>query len=498
MGEAVMTVRINNNIAALRTARNLSEVDRKLAESLERLSSGFRINRGADNPSGLVISEQMRGQIAGLTQAISNTELATAMLQTAEGGVTEVNNILIRMRERVLHAANEGANDIQAVEADNMEVRAGLDAIARIATTTSFGRRNLLDGSSGIVGESQGQGVTFLGAAQRTRSSPIAGYAVEITQLPTRAVLEGRRRLKADDLPDLSVSLFEGGRTVRIDATAQDSPESFVGRLRAAVEQAGLKLDIRFDDNRVTVRHKDYGSAPTFQAISSVDGILSRDAGTVERPVPGIDLAGSIGGEAAIGVGQVLRGQTGNENTEGLAVRYTGPYVSTGATNREGEPVREFRPVTGVVGVVNVANNALDFQIGPNSGQRIGVALPALSPQLLAHRIDTESGFTSLADIRVTTSAGARDSLLLIDSAVDELTEMRGRLGAVQKNGLESNLNTLRITAENLIAAESTIRDTDLAKELAEYTKNRILFEANAALLAQANQQSSTVIQLIR
>ncbi len=493
-----MTVRINNNIAALRTARNLSDSDRKLSESLERLSSGFRINRAADNPAGLVISEQMRGQIAGLNQAISNTELATAMLQTAEGGITEVNNILISLRERALHAANEGANDAQAVEADQMEIRAGLDAIARIASSTSFGRRNLLDGSSGIVGEAQGQGLAFLGATQRTRSSPITGYPVEITQLPTRAVLEGRRRLTADDLPDLSVSLLEGGRSVRIDATAQDSPQSFAGRLHTAVEQAGLRLDVTFDEGRIVVRHQDYGSAPTFQAISSADGILSRDPGTVERPVPGVDIAGSIGGEAAIGAGRVLRGQPGNESTEGLAIRYTGPIVTTGVNGPNGEAIREYRPSTGTVGVVNVANNALDFQIGPNSGQRIGVAIPGLRPELLARRLDTPSGFGSLAEIQVTAAAGARDSLTLIDSAVDELTEMRGRLGAVQKNGLESNLNTLRVTAENLIAAESSIRDTDLAKELAEYTKNRILFEANVALQAHTNQQSSSVIQLIR
>src|SRR5690348_6812336 len=159
-----MTVRINNNIAALRTAHTMSEVDRKLAESLEKLSSGFRINRGADSPSGLVISEQMRGQISGINQAISNTELATAMLQTAEGSITEVNNILIRIRERALHAANEGGNDRQSVEADEIEVKAGIEAIGRIATSTSFGKRNLLDGSSGIIGEAQGQGLVFLSA----------------------------------------------------------------------------------------------------------------------------------------------------------------------------------------------------------------------------------------------------------------------------------------------------------------------------------------------
>ncbi|HEX7926600.1 MAG TPA: flagellin [bacterium] len=493
-----MTVRINNNIAALRTAHTMSEVDRKLAESLEKLSSGFRINRGADNPSGLVISEQMRGQISGINQAISNTELATAMLQTAEGSITEVNNILIRIRERALHAANEGGNDRQSVEADEIEVKAGIEAIGRIATSTSFGKRNLLDGSSGIIGEAQGQGLVFLSATQRTHTSPIAGYSVEVTQLLSRAVLEGRSRVDADEVRDLTVSLIEGGKSVRISGDRHDSPDSFVGRLRYAVDQAGLRLDVLFNDGRLTIRHKDYGSQPTFQAISSIDGVLSRDAGAIERPEPGTDIAGTIGGESARGSGLVLRGQTGNENTDGLSVRYTGPYVRTGDRTEEGEAIREYQPTTGNVGTVNVANNALDFQIGPNVGQRIGIALPALSPQFLARKVDTETGFSSLQDVRVTTPATARDTLKLVDSAIDEITEMRGRLGAIQKDGLESNLNTLRVTAENLLAAESTIRDTDIAKELAEYTRNRILFDANVALLAQANQQSTSVINLIR
>lgn len=493
-----MTVRINSNIAALRSANNLSEIDRRIAESLERLSSGFRINRGADSPSGLVISEQMRGQISGISQAIANTELATAMLQTAEGAITEANTILLRIRQIALHAANEGANDPQAVEADNLEIQAGVEAIARIAASTTFGRRNLLDGSSGIVGEALGSGLMYVGATQRTRTSPLAGYTVEVTRLPTRAELQGRVRITPEDLPELSISLIEGGRTVQVRATPDASVESFVGRLRSAAAQAGLRLDVLLEEGRLIVRHRDYGSAPTFQAISSIDGILSRDAGVAERPTPGEDIAGTIGGEAAQGTGQVLRGQIGNENTEGLAVRYTGPLVPTGERTPEGMPVQEYRPVTGVVGTINVANNSLEFQIGPSPGQRIGIALPALNPRFIARRVDTETGMTSLADIRVTSPAAARDTLELVDTAIDELTEMRGRLGAIQKNGLESNLNTLRVTAENLLAAESAIRDTDIAKELAEYTRNRILFEANVALLAHANQQKASVIQLIR
>ena len=142
-------------------------------------------------------------------------------------------------------------------------------------------------------------------------------------------------------------------------------------------------------------------------------------------------------------------------------------------------------------------NNALEFQVGPNPGQKAAVALPNVAPRFLARDVENASNFANLADIRVDTQQGAGDSIRLIDSAINQLTLTRGRLGAFQKNALESNIATLRVTAENLIAAESAIRDVDLAREITEFTKNKLLFDAGTAAVAQANQLPSKVISLI-
>ncbi len=494
-----MVLRINTNIAAVKTVRNLSETDRKLAESLERLSSGFRINRGADNPAGLVISEQMRGQIAGLNQAIANSELAATMVQTAEGALTEANNTLIQIRELALHAANEGATDEKAQEADQIEVAAGLESIARIASLTRFGTRPLLDGSSGISGEAQGEGLAFVAASQRTRSSSISGYPVVITEVPTHAFLKGETAVSAKNVKNLTVSLFEGGKSVQVVAMPEDSPGSFFGRLKAAVEQAGLALDVtEMPDGTLLVQHRAYGSKATFQASSSVAGVLSKEKGALQSATPGKDIQGTLGGEQARGEGNLLSGLAGNDNTEGLVVGYNGARRKVADETADGGSRWVNQPRTGPAGVVNVANNALDFQIGPNAGQRVTVALPSVSPQFLARQVETDSGFHSLAEINVSSGKKAQDSVKLVDAAIDELTIARGKLGAFAKNGLQSNINTLRVTVENLMAAESAIRDTDIALELTEYTKRRIMLEANAALLAQANQTPATVINLIR
>jgi len=493
-----MTLRINTNIAAVKSLRNLEDSDRKLADSLERLSSGFKINKGADNPAGLVVSEQIRGQIVGLNQAISNSELATNMVQTTEGALNEVNNLLIRMRQLALQANNEGSSDPTTLEANQLEIDDALATINRVAANTQFGNRRLLDGSGGVTGEALGAGLTFVSGSVKTRSSPVAGYPVEVEQFATRSRLEGSTSLDQDELPGMQLTLFEGGRTVQITARESDTPESFFGRLRRASEEAGLALELSLtEDTTINIEHRGYGSRNTFQAASSVEGVLSEDANVLQAATPGQDIIGTINGEATVGEGQIMRGLRGNKNIDGLVVRYSGPLEVIEDEGPDGLPVIARVPEEGSVGLVNVSNNALDFQIGPNPGQTTSIALPQVNTGFLARDVENDSNFNSLADVQVQTSQGANDSILLIDAAINQLTLTRGKLGAFQKNSLESNIATLRVTAENLIAAESTIRDADIAQELTEFTKNKILFEAGAAALAHANQLPRNVISLL-
>lgn len=494
-----MTLRINNNIPALKSLRHLDETSRNLADSLERLSSGFKINKGADNPAGLIISEQMRAQLAGLNQAIANSELDNAMIQTTEGALTEVNGLLIRMRQLALQAANEGANDAATLEAAQLEIDNGIASLARIAETAQFGKRKLLDGSTGISGEAQGAGLTFLGGTVDTKTSPIAGYVVEVTQVATRPFLDGTTSITEDNVQDLDVTIFAAGKTVRVRAKEGDTPLTFSGKLQSEVRKAGIPLEVTLNENNMlSIVHDEFGSKPTFQAASSVAGVLSEQAGVVQAAVRGVDIEGSIGGESAVGKGQTLSGVQGSENTDGLSVRYNGPLVVVQEVGPDGRPVLERRPETGPVGTVNIANNALRFQIVPDATQKTVVALPSVRPQFLSRAVENESRFNNLSEVNVRTSQGAADSIRLIDAAIDELNLTRGRLGAFQRNEVEKNISTLKVAVENLTAAESTIRDANLAEEVVEATKLRIKLQANTAALAQANQIPAIVIDLVR
>jgi len=157
-----MSFRINHNLAALNAHRNLLMTNESLAKSMQRLSSGYRINQGADDPAGLVISEQFRAQIAGLNRAVQNSEGSINMIQTAEGALTEINALLVSMRELAIHAANEGFNDADQLAADQAEIKAGLETIDRIAANTQFGTKKLLDGTKENVATINGSNTSLM------------------------------------------------------------------------------------------------------------------------------------------------------------------------------------------------------------------------------------------------------------------------------------------------------------------------------------------------
>ena len=218
-----MALRVNSNIAALNALRHLQQTEQELGKNLERLSSGRKINHAADGPASLVISEQMKTQISGLGQAIRNSESSISMIQTTEGALNEVSNILINLRQLAVHAANEGTNDEKMLQADQNEVNNLISTLRNIAKNTQFGTRNLLDGSNSATGVAIGNNLEFVFASDEAKSSPTNGFKVDITQVATRPMMIATRRLSLEDVSssdpnnDFSFVINEGGRTVSVD-----------------------------------------------------------------------------------------------------------------------------------------------------------------------------------------------------------------------------------------------------------------------------------------
>ncbi len=499
-----MSLRINHNTAAINSWRNLQATDKAMSDTLEKLSSGYKINRAADGPANLVISEQMRAQIKSMEQATNNSEMAISMVQTAEASMNEVNNILVSMRQLALHASNEGANDDRMLAADQAEVDNSLRTLDQISKQAQFGSRTLLDGSNGISGVAVGEGVKFIQADVMTQSSPADGYAIDVSEVATKARLEGSRAITKDEVNagGIQMTIHEGGKALTYFSKVGETMQTILRNMQQAAEENGIKADLGVtEDGRFFAEHKEYGSEPSFQAICSVAGLLTDEENILQEAIQGRDTQGTIGGELAHGEGQYLTAAKGTR-AEGTVIKYEGGLKTTPQTNDAGQPLLDetgnpVAPKDTLEGSVYVANNALNFQVGPGQGQTASINLPNVNTHVMSQRVENDSGFQSMADLDVTTYQGAQDALKLIDQAIYEVSSARGNLGAFQKNTLESNLNNLRYATENMISAESVIRDTDMASEMSEFTKQQILLASGTAMLGQANQTPKAVLSLL-
>jgi flagellin len=418
------------------------------------------------------------------------------------------------MRQLAIHAANEGVNDSAALQADQAEVQNILTTISRISDQAQFGNRKLLDGSMETTGTTTGNNLEFVKATLETGDSRENGFDVKVTQLSTRSEVTGTETLSPEIIKGgETLTIIENGKLASYKTNRDDTSDTTIKNLQAECDKKGLNVDVSLNaGGQINVIHREYGSDYNFQVSSSTAGVLSKDAGDVEVAEAGLDIKGTINGESTTGKGQILTGVAGAKCVDGLQVKYYGDgkegllpslcEVNDLELEEGQEPperlTNEDLPEDGVsIGRVYVTQNGTKFHIGGNKYQTVGLSIRSCNPEYLAMDIANYSGFENLADVDLTTHQGAQDTLMIVDAAIDQVLENRGELGAFQKNTLESNLSNIRIANENLVSSESIIRDTDMAKEMANFTRNQIMSQSSNAMLAQANQIPENVMQLI-
>lgn len=361
---------INHNIAALNTYRQLTTNNSAQSKSLEKLSSGYRINRAGDDAAGLAISEKMRGQIRGLDQASRNAQDGISLIQTAEGALNETHSILQRMRELAVQSASDTNTNDDRAEIQK-EITQLLSEVDRIASDTEFNTKKLLDGTLGTTVDLDTANTTVLTVASVDTISYNGGLAAGTWSLT--------------GLGDGSYTIDDGTNT--------------------------------YTSNIVT-------------------------AGT----------AGTLNFEGKISIH--VNNAIADDDLDGFDVVITGTQAI--------------------------------FQIGANSGQTTTLSISGMS-----------SADLSINAIDLSTQTGADAAITTIDAAITSVSSERAKLGAIQ-NRLEHTINNLGTSSENLTAAESRIRDVDMAKEMMAFTKQSILSQAATAMLAQANQIPQGVLQLLQ
>ena len=364
-----MSLRINHNMSAVNAHRNVVNNSSAQSKTMEKLSSGLKINRAADSPAQLQISENLRAQASGLRQSIDNSEMAISLMQTAEGALEEVSRALVQARQLAVHAGNEGANDQNMLQADQSELDNILEQVNRIATSTQYGHNYLLDGSRAGNGVTTGDYLEFVDGSTEAHSSGVGGYGIKINNAATRATHSGTVGL-SQGLIDAGeqVTISEGGRTVNFLTQKGQSVEQTLNDLESAINDAGLKIDLMRPfppatssgaPQAITLRHKEFGSEHTFHAASNTAGLVSSVSNINELIANGTDVSGEINGEQASGRGQILTGGPGADTAEGIQIRYTG----------------ESTPVGGKAGTVTFSQNSLTFQVGADANQFSDVSL---------------------------------------------------------------------------------------------------------------------------
>lgn len=495
-----MSLRINTNISALNALRNVERASDGFGRSIEKLASGLRINRSADDPAGLIRSEDMRAQIAGLEQAIANSQDATNLVKTAEGALEEVHNLLRSMRQLAVASGNTGTNDLTALQANQNQIQSAIDSINRIAAQTQFGTKKLLDGTAGVsavVTDFTRVGGMFFGgsvfgsvggAASQEYAVGTGAITIDVTAAATRASIQGNR----DYTP--ATAIIQTSATVVINGVSFSTQagtttvQSFVDQINSQSSVTGVVAELVNSGTNLNVRlrAKEYG-ANFSVTVNDQQGILFNAATT--------SSASGTNATAVVSVTNVDGGVVTVLFTGGKAAGDSGLKLSDAKGNviLLNEAGNDATSDDDAVGRTSAGQ--LEFQIGANAGQ---VARFSIN-NMRVDRIGTGAvAGKSLKDIDVTKTGGAEEALKIIDAAIQQVSKLRGDMGAFQKNVLDSNMRSLSVAKENLTATESAIRDTNFAEEISRFTKFQILQQAGMSVLGQANFAPQGVLQLIR
>jgi flagellin len=476
-----MSFRVNTNIQAMAAMRNLSLTGMELGKSVGRLSSGLRIVTAADDPAGLIASEGLRAQLTGIDQALRNNQDAINFSKTAEGAMDEINRLLNDARALAVASANSATLTDAQRQANQSQLNSIVQSITRIAQNTSFGSKKLIDGSAGTYAAStngaKASGFSFTGAFNGSAITTDSTITIAVTTSAERAVITGTRTFAQPTVTMNAGSFTING--VSFTTTTTDTIQDVVARINNVSDQTGVVASWSSGAG-VVLTTKEFGANAKVQLIDS-NAILLSSAGQLNDS--GVNAVASVSitnDQSAVvtvtfdkGSGLVLRDKDGN------SITLTEDGNDDGGSNAWGRVV---------VGSSN-------FQIGGNANETASLSLTNMAASELGKNVVSGKNMNNLD---LTTSSGATDALKVIDKAISDVSEVRGRVGSFTRNVLESNVRSLGIARENVAATESAIRDVDLAAEMTVFTKLQILQQSGLAILAQANAAPASVLALLK
>jgi len=465
-----MSFRINTNVSAMNALRNIGGTANMLGKSINSLSTGLRINSAADDPAGLIASENFRAQLSGMDAALRHNQDALNFAKTADGALDEISRLL--RDARALAVANGNSTiDADQKQANQTQLNNILESVNRISRTTQFGRKTLLDGSAGVQANVNAPSVLASAAVSGAFGSGTLNangtLSVNVTTAATRASVTGTAAYTA------ATSLVGAGTFVlngqTFTTTAATTRDDLINMLNEASSTTGVTATVN-GTNNVVLTQLNFGSDKSVQLTTSA-GVINSAAGSASNS--GIDAVATVTYTVGAATTTAAFG-----SGKGLTLRDTSGNVLTltAAGNA----------VANTANAVQIYSQAAQFQVGANAGQTVMLNLT-----------NTNASSLGLGTVDITGNS-VTAALNSIDQAIATVGNTRANIGSFMRNTLESNVRSLGVAKESLAATESSIRDVDVAAEMTTFTKLQILQQSGLAMLAQANQAPQAVLSLLR
>ena len=479
-----MALTVNTNVASLNTQRNLSSSSNALSTSMQRLSTGSRINSAKDDAAGLQISNRLTSQINGLGVAVRNANDGISLAQTAEGALQQSTNILQRMRDLSLQAAN-GSNAGTERSALQQEVTQLQSELTRIAETTTFGGRKLLDGSFGSsnfqVGANANETISV--ALAGAGANAIGSYQIKGGGSIFGTAVDGAANASA--IGDLTIT--GNGKTANAAVAANASAKDFAAAVNSTTSTTGVSATAR-TEAILGGFSVGAGTQMTFDVTVGTQTVSIAGATSLKDVSDQINSQAGKSGLNAVLEGDKLR--LTNDKGENIAVgTVTGDAAATltlaGVAADGTEQATPENAMDGSVATGNVTVNSASGYVMTSAGTLT---------EALSSGVGT---MATVGSIDISSESGAQDALAIIDGAIAKIDSQRADLGGVQ-NRFDNTIANLQSISENVSAARGRIQDTDFAAETANLSKNQILQQAGTAILAQAKQLPQAVLSLLQ
>ena len=492
-----MALTVNTNIASLNTQRNMANTSNALSTSMERLSTGSRINSAKDDAAGLQISNRLGNQISGLNVAVRNANDGISLAQTAEGALQQSTNLLSRMRDLSIQSANGSNSDADRASLQK-EVSALQSELTRIADTTTFGGRKLLDGSFGTSSFQVGANAyeTIDVSLKNASAAGIGSYQVGsdssgTTKTKTASVFADGEAATLFTAGKLTV--VGNGQTKDVSIVAGDSAKSIAEKFDGAISglsanaRTVFKLDVAGDPGEVANFKMTVGSGDSAKEVQFVGVSSNSDlADQINSNSSKLGLKANIDKDGVLTV----------ESSTGENVKFSASTGDATLTASVQDAEGNFSAATAVGGATGGQTVVGYVQL--NSPASFSIAAPTAGAAVAAELFGAAKAEKStVSDIDITTADGAQRAIAVIDNALASIDSQRADLGAVQ-NRFDNTINNLQNISENASAAKSRIKDTDYAAETANLSKNQVLQQAGTAILAQAKQLPQAVLSLLQ